>query len=100
LNDSAGCILYLSLNEFAKAVGVLPLVSMGWVLTDLAGQLLGGKRSNAPAQGKLFAPGGRVHKGESCPLALERVAIGELGCGLELAVVLARRAQLMGAWDH
>lgn len=86
--------------QFQRAVAALPLVSVDWVLTNPAGELLIGLRLNAPARGTWFTPGGRVRKGETLVAALQRVAADELGLSLEGATALALRGEPMGAWDH
>lgn len=90
----------LPLAEFQQAVAALPLVSVDWVLTNPAGELLVGQRLNAPARGAWFTPGGRIRKGEALALALVRVAQEELGAASALAAALVQQGQLMGAWDH
>lgn len=87
-------------QTFRSAVQAVPLVSVDWVLTNPAGQLLLGLRLNAPAQGSWFTPGGRVRKGEPLSTAQLRVAMDELGLPAGLARALVQRARAMGAWDH
>ncbi|MBW8466733.1 MAG: VanZ family protein [Thiobacillus sp.] len=90
----------LPLAQFQQAVAALPLVSVDWVLTNPAGELLVGQRLNAPARGTWFTPGGRIRKGEPLAAALRRVAAEELGLADEPAGALALRGEPMGAWDH
>lgn len=90
----------LPLAQFQQAVAALPLVSVDWVLTNPAGELLVGQRLNAPARGAWFTPGGRIRKGEPLAAALRRVAAEELGLADEQAGALAQRGEPMGAWDH
>ena len=90
----------LPLAQFQQAVAALPLVSVDWVLTNPAGELLVGQRLNAPARGTWFTPGGRIRKGEALAAALRRVAAEELGLADEPAGALAQRGEPMGAWDH
>jgi colanic acid biosynthesis protein WcaH len=90
----------LPLTQFQQAVAALPLVSVDWVLTNPAGELLVGQRLNAPARGAWFTPGGRIRKGEPLAAALRRVAAEELGLADEPAGALAQRGEPMGAWDH
>lgn len=90
----------LPLAQFQQAVAALPLVSVDWVLTNPAGELLVGQRLNAPARGTWFTPGGRVRKGEALAVAQQRVALEELGLPLAHSAAWLARARLMGAWDH
>jgi len=92
--------LLLPLVQFQAAVAALPLVSVDWVFTNPAGELLVGQRLNAPARGSWFTPGGRVRKGEPLAAAQLRVAAEELGLPPAAGAALLARAQLMGAWDH
>jgi len=97
---NAPAVGFVSLAQFQLAVEALPLVSVDWVLTNPAGELLVGHRLNAPARGAWFTPGGRIRKGEALALALVRVAQEELGTPNALASALVQRGRLMGAWDH
>ena len=86
--------------EFAMAVAALPLVSLDWVVTNPDGQLLLGKRVNAPACDWWFTPGGRIRKNEPLAHALLRVGTDELGLAPDVCGQLLGKAILMGAWDH
>ena len=70
---------FLPLPEFERAVGALLLVSVDWVLLNPAGQMLLGRRRNAPARHWWFTPGERVRKNEPLESCLQRVAVSELG---------------------
>lgn len=91
---------FLQQRDFESAVVCFPLVSVDWILISPARELLVGQRINSPARGAWFTPGGRIRKSEPVHAALMRVAEHELGCPEPLATALARRARLMGAWDH
>ncbi|WP_345740539.1 VanZ family protein [Hydrogenophaga aromaticivorans] len=91
---------FLPRAQFQRAVAALPLVSVDWVLTNPAGELLVGQRLNAPARGTWFTPGGRVRKGEALAVAQQRVALEELGLPVANSATWLERARLMGAWDH
>lgn len=86
----------LSESVFKQSVDALPLVSVDLCVTDAAGNLLLGKRNNAPARHWWFTPGARIRKNESIAQALARVMVDELA----LPVECAAHATLMGAWDH
>ena len=87
---------WLSDEQFAKAVNVLPLVSVDLVVVNPLGQMLLGYRRNAPARHWWFTPGGRVRKNESFAECLRRVVMSELG----LQERDVQGLQLMGVWDH
>jgi colanic acid biosynthesis protein WcaH len=87
---------WLSNADFTQPVSALPLVSVDLVVTNPAGEMLLGLRSNAPANNWWFTPGARVRKNEALVGALRRVLKTELN----LPGLLASKAKLMGAWDH
>ena len=87
---------FLPSPEFERAVGAMPLVSVDWVLLNQAGQMLLGRRRNAPARHWWFTPGGRVRKNEPLSSCLQRVAVSELG----FQASDLKGARFMGVWDH
>jgi colanic acid biosynthesis protein WcaH len=78
--------------EWESIVSHVPLVSVDLVVEHPDGVLLG-KRSNGPAKGEWFVPGGTVQKHESLTEALHRVAKDELG----LAVSIQEQ---LGVYEH
>lgn len=72
----------LAQDDFRRAVQMLPLVSIDLLLRDAEGRYLTGLRSNPPAQGAWFVPGGRIRKNETLARALQRIAREELGVTL------------------
>jgi len=87
---------FLTSEQFSNACSALPLVSIDLVISTADGQLLLGKRNNAPARNFWFTPGGRIRKNEALAAAKSRIAHDELG----LPTSVWQRATLMGAWDH
>jgi colanic acid biosynthesis protein WcaH len=87
---------FLAPDRFSEACSMLPLVSIDFVITSKEGQLLLGRRNNAPARNFWFTPGGRIRKNEALESAKNRIARDELG----LPTSVWQRATLMGAWDH
>lgn len=71
----------LSRDDFLAAVTHTPLVSIDLVVVDQHARMLVGKRTNEPALGTWFVPGGRVNKDETLDAAFERIANDELGSG-------------------
>lgn len=92
--------VFLSEADFEQAVACLPLISIDICVTDPAHRLLIGLRTNRPAQGWWFTPGGRIRKNEAQEQAMQRIAQGELGLDHDKFQALRGRMQLMGAWDH
>lgn len=66
-------------EHFVELVRGLPLVSVDLVLVRDGIEILLGLRTNRPAQGSWFVPGGRILKDERRADALKRVAARELG---------------------
>lgn len=79
-------------EEWAVIVRNVPIVSVDLVALSEDGIVLG-KRSNRPAKGEWFVPGGTVFKHESLESAVHRIADLELGCG----VTIDRR---LGVYEH
>ena len=70
----------------------MPIVSVDLVISHDEGVLLG-RRTNEPAKGYWFVPGGRVYKGETRREAAHRVAREELGVEVEIV-------ESLGAFEH
>ena len=66
-------------SRFVELVRDLPLISVDLVLVRDGREVLLGLRTNRPAQGSWFVPGGRILKNERRADALTRVAARELG---------------------
>jgi colanic acid biosynthesis protein WcaH len=65
-------------DDWERIVEHVPLVSVDLVVHHGDGVVLG-KRTNEPAKGEWFVPGGRVRKHEPLEEAVHRVAREELG---------------------
>lgn len=87
----------MSLPEkvFKSVVASTPLISIDLIVRNNQGKILLGKRTNRPAQGYWFVPGGRVLKDEAIEQAFKRLLIVELG--LEFSVV---KASFIGTYQH
>jgi colanic acid biosynthesis protein WcaH len=72
---------YVPEDLFAEFTARMPQVCVEVVLDTEAGILLA-KRTNEPAKGEWFWPGGRLYKGEELESAARRVAREELGIGV------------------
>lgn len=55
--------MFLSQEDFATVVRSTPLISIDLIVENERGEFLLGKRTNRPAQGFWFVPGGRVAEG-------------------------------------
>lgn len=69
----------LPLETFKTVIESTPLVSIDLIVRNKEGEVLLGKRTNRPAQGYWFVPGGRVLKDESFEHAFKRLIKAELG---------------------
>ncbi|QCA17949.1 GDP-mannose mannosyl hydrolase [Citrobacter freundii] len=87
--------MFLSQEDFSTVVHSTPLVSIDFIVENMQGEFLLGKRLNRPAQGYWFVPGGRVQKDESLSVAFERLTEAELGLRLPL-----NSGEFYGVWQH
>ena len=87
--------MFLSQEDFATVVRSTPLISIDLIVENADGEFLLGKRTNRPAQGFWFVPGGRVQKDEPLAQAFERLTLAELGLRLPLAA-----GAFYGVWQH
>ena len=87
--------MFLSQEDFATVVRSTPLISIDLIVENERGEFLLGKRTNRPAQGFWFVPGGRVQKDETLSDAFERLTLAELGLQLPMAA-----GQFYGVWQH
>jgi colanic acid biosynthesis protein WcaH len=79
-------------DEWATIVQNVPIVSVDLLVRTDNGLVLG-KRTNEPAKGEWFIPGGRVHKGETRREAVHRIAEEEIGVDVEIS-------ESLGAFEH
>jgi colanic acid biosynthesis protein WcaH len=79
-------------EEWGVVVANVPIVSVDLVVRHEGGVVLG-KRTNPPAKGEWFVPGGTVFKNESLTDAVHRVAREELGIDVEIE-------RSLGAYEH
>jgi len=84
----------LPIETFKTVVAATPLISIDLLVRDSAGQVLLGKRTNRPAKGFWFVPGGRVLKDESLDCAFKRLL------EVELAVVDPVSSKFLGVYQH
>ncbi len=85
----------LTNEEFLAVIAKVPLVSIDLAVRDSERRLLLGLRTNEPARGFWFVPGGRIRKGETLDEAYARISINELGVETPRA-----HAQLLGVFTH
>lgn len=83
-------------SRFVELVRDLPLISVDLVLVRDGREVLLGLRTNRPAQGSWFVPGGRILKNEKRADALTRVAARELG----IPDIHALNPEFLGPFEH
>lgn len=71
--------MWLDEKQFEAIVAATPLVSIDLVIRDSSKKVLLGQRTNRPAKGFWFVPGGRIMKDESISTAFSRLIGVELG---------------------
>ena len=87
--------MFLSQEDFATVVRSTPLISIDLIVENERGEFLLGQRTNRPAQGYWFVPGGRVQKDETLENAFARLTQAELGLRLPMTA-----GQFYGVWQH
>lgn len=87
--------MFLSQQVFASVVQSTPLISLDFIVENAQGEFLLGKRTNRPAQGYWFVPGGRVLKDETLAQAFSRLTQDELGLRLPMSA-----GRFYGVWQH
>lgn len=85
----------LGLETFKTVVASSPLVSIDLIVRNRQKQVLLGLRSNSPAQGFWFVPGGRIQKDERVESAFRRLVKVELGCDASFV-----QARFLGPYQH
>lgn len=88
----------LNKDQFLECVQRMPLVSIDLVITRQKSILLG-MRTNRPAQGFWFVPGGRILKDETLGMATQRIAAKELGIS-NIYAWEGTQPRLLGAYEH
>jgi colanic acid biosynthesis protein WcaH len=86
---------FLNNDEFAQVVRNAPLVAVDLIIRDPERCVLVGLRTNEPAKGKWFVPGGAVRKYERLADAFARIVKAEIG--LEASI---GDAKFIGIYEH
>lgn len=82
-------------QTFKTIVASTPLVSIDLIVRNSNDQILLGQRTNRPAKGLWFVPGGRICKDETFEQAFHRLTKIELGQEYPLTL-----AQFIGPYQH
>jgi len=86
---------FLQPGDFERVIRLTPLVSIDLIISDPEGQVLLGLRTNEPAKGVYFVPGGRIGKMETLDSAFLRILEGETGCKAQRS-----DAEFLGVYEH
>jgi len=86
---------YLSDDDFAHVVRHAPLVSIDIVVKDPGKNVLVGLRTNEPARGTYFVPGGVIQRNETIRGAFSRILYAEIGVHASLS-----DATFLGVFEH
>jgi colanic acid biosynthesis protein WcaH len=87
--------MLLSPDDFHSVVRLAPLVSIDLIIRNLRGEILLGLRSNEPAKGFYFVPGGIILKQERLHEAFARILKRETNYDASLD-----DARLLGVYEH
>ncbi|HHS93703.1 MAG TPA: GDP-mannose mannosyl hydrolase [Campylobacterales bacterium] len=87
--------MYLNSHLFSSIIEHTPLISIDLIIKNLKGEILLGKRVNAPAKGAWFVPGGRIYKDEKLQDAFLRITQEELGVQFSLS-----SSDFLGVYEH
>jgi colanic acid biosynthesis protein WcaH len=93
--DSSQNIGFLEEAEFEKLVSLGPLVSIDLIIQNKSQEVLLGMRSNEPAKGYWFVPGGRVRKMEDLKEGFRRVVLDEIGVEMKM-----EESNFIGVFEH
>ena len=85
----------LTEDEFAQVVRLAPLVSIDLIIRDANRNILVALRTNEPAKGVYFVPGGCIRKRETIENAFSRILKNETGCHASFA-----DARFLGVFQH
>lgn len=86
----------LSDNDFRTIVQLTNLFAIDLIVENTAGEILVGLRTNPPAKGYWFVPGGRVRKNELLINALHRIMYEETALSADDIGVI----RLHGLYEH
>ncbi len=87
--------MYLEKTTFETVIASTPLISIDLIIKNSHGQYLLGYRTNKPAKGFWFVPGGRILKDETMDSAFIRLCQNELGID-----AVRTNAKFLGTYEH
>ncbi|WP_446926045.1 GDP-mannose mannosyl hydrolase [Klebsiella pneumoniae] len=87
--------MFLDDDAFKNVIKNTPLISIDLIIQNEKGEYLVGKRSNRPARGFWFVPGGRIQKNETLNNGFTRLIQNEIGIEM-----LRNEATFLGVFEH
>lgn len=85
----------LTPNDFASIIRLTPLISIDLIIRNQENRVLVGLRTNEPAKGVYFVPGGVIQKDESLARAFSRILARETGLDGKIS-----SARFLGVYEH
>jgi colanic acid biosynthesis protein WcaH len=82
-------------DKFLQVVRLAPLVSIDLIIRDNDRKVFVALRTNEPAKGVYFVPGGCIRKNETIEAAFTRLLKNETGCSTNFAA-----ARFLGVFQH
>ena len=82
-------------DKFAQIVRLAPLVSVDLIIRNAKQNVFVALRTNEPAKGVYFVPGGCIRKDETIENAFARILENETGCHASF-----EEAQFLGVYQH
>jgi len=82
-------------DTFKTIVRNAPLISIDLIIRDTCGKILVGMRTNEPAKGFYFVPGGVIRKNETLADAFSRIVAAETGRHANIS-----EAEFAGVFEH
>jgi colanic acid biosynthesis protein WcaH len=95
MNDEPKPGQWLAPEDFDRVVRLTPLVAIDLIVRSPDGRILVGRRTNEPAKGLFFVPGGRISKNERLAAAFKRISLAELGVEKRI-----EEARFVGVYEH
>ncbi|WP_260513296.1 GDP-mannose mannosyl hydrolase [Serratia fonticola] len=86
--------MLLNSEDFKFIIKNTPLVSIDFIVKN-NNKILVGKRTNSPARGFWFVPGGRILKDETIDNAFNRLSLKEIGLEIDFS-----SAKFIGVYEH
>lgn len=88
--------MWLPNDTFKTIIANTPLISIDFIVRNKHSEVLLGRRTNAPAQGVWFVPGGRIQKDERLDDAFKRL----LHVEMNVSGLANEHARFLGVYEH